>query len=91
MKMKIKFSNLKRVWAAIIFAIVAAALLAARANAGSSMRVHISVADNAILALEDTCDPSTGLPYPGDAACIGIETLTSTASGVACTPKTPPK
>jgi hypothetical protein len=80
-EIKMKFSNLKRAWAAIVFAIAAASLLAAPANAGPSLHVHATYADNAITALEWTCDPSTGLPYAGDAACTGIETTTGSLSG----------
>jgi hypothetical protein len=74
-------TSLKRMLAAMVFAIFAAPLVAATADAGSSLRIHPTVADNAITALEWTCDPSTGLPYVGDAACIGIETTTGTFSG----------
>jgi hypothetical protein len=80
-EIKMKFSDLKRVWAAIAFAIAAAPLLAATAYAGPSLNVHATFADNEITALEDNCDPSTGLPFTGDAACIGIETITGSFSG----------
>ena len=80
-KTEMKFSKLNRVLAAIVFAVLATPLLAARADAGSSLHVRAPLGDNAITALEWTCDPSTGLPNPGDGACIGIETLTGAISG----------
>ncbi len=77
----IKFCNVRRVLAGLILAIFATPLLAAQAHAESNLRVRLDVADNAITALQDTCDPTTGLPNPGDAACIGIESTTGTSSG----------
>ncbi len=77
-----KFCKVKRVLAGIILAVFATPLLAAQAHAESNLRVGLGVADNAITALQDTCDPTTGLPNPGDAACIGIETTIGTSSGV---------
>lgn len=76
-----KFSRLKRVLAAIVFAVLATPTVPARADAGSSLRFHATSADKAITALEWTCDPNTGLPNPGDGACVGIETITGTKSG----------
>lgn len=78
-----KSCNLKRVQAGIMVAFCATPLFAAQVHAGSTLPMPISLnaADTAITALQDNCDPSTGLPNPGDAACIGIETLIGTASG----------
>ena len=43
--------------------------------------IDAMVEDTAIGALEWTCDPATGLPSPGEAACVGIESLTGSATG----------
>jgi hypothetical protein len=79
--MNMNFHRVTRLFVAAVLAVFAAPLLVSPARAGSSLRVHLDVADNAITALQDTCDPNTGLPNPGDAACIGIETTTGASSG----------
>ena len=76
-----QFSNLKKGMVAAIAVVLTIPLMTAKAIAGSSLRVQATIADNAITALEDTCDPTTGLPKLGDGACVGIETISGAISG----------
>jgi len=76
--------NLRHKIPALAFGALAFATMFASsriADAGQTLPVRIKVVDSTVTALQDNCDPSTGLPLPGDGACAGIQTTLGNSSG----------
>jgi hypothetical protein len=76
-----KLSNQKRMLTITFLLALAAQVLPPSANAGSRMRVQVSVVDSSTSVPDfHNCDPNTFLPLDSG-ACVGIQATTGTTSG----------